>query len=812
VVSWIRKRDHAVFSGAASLGICGLLAGLVVAAAAFPAVAMSGLAAKAGAETFDRLPNELIVQRAPQNTYLYASDNRTLIAMIYDENRKDVEINDIPPVMRNAIIAAEDHNFYRHNGVDMKGIARALVNNKSGAAQQGASTLTMQYVRMAISYSATHPADVVRATEDTSARKLREMRYAMQVEKELSKDQILEKYLNIAPFGNGAYGVWAASQVYFSRQPKDLSTEQAAMLAGMVKAPSAFDPTTKTGHPLALTRRNYVIDNMTEIGAITPAEAVRAKAAALAVNGTRTPNGCVSASENIWAFFCDYVYRWWMEQDEFGDSPYDRERRLKSGGYRIVTSMDVKTQQAARRNVHKRASDGNRNAIMVAAVQPGTGRVRALAVNRVYKNDDAHNRPNSDPNKRRAGLRGTYPNTTNPIITGSVDVPGYQGGSVFKMFTMVAALEKGYPLSYSIYAPETYQSRYIVSASSPAACAGRALYCPKNAVKSMAGVHNMWSAFGQSVNTYFIPLQERVGAQNAVDVAKRLGIRFRAGNDARFAGDEDAAAQWGAFSLGVSATTPLDLANAYATLAADGRHCEPIPVIEIRQEGKPLPAGEPRCDQAVDREVARAAIDAARCPVGDRSETSRCRGGTSTATRRAVGKPIAGKSGTTDGERTATFVVTTKQLTVAGMVADTDNANTTMSGGGDGWGNPHTEAVNPAVYQTLADAMEGVEAKEFTPPSQKTINGNLVSIPNVRCNSEPDAHTRLVARGFEVQIAAGRIDSHCPAGTVAGTEPGGRTIEGGVVVLTLSTGRAPRPPTPTGSPSPKASTTPPPPR
>ncbi|MDP9798268.1 membrane peptidoglycan carboxypeptidase [Catenuloplanes nepalensis] len=800
-MSWIRKRDHTVFSGAASLGICGLLAGIVVSAAAFPAVAMSGLAAKAGAETFDRLPTELTVQRAPQNTYLYASDNRTLVAMIYDENRKDVEINDIPPVMRNAIIAAEDHNFYRHNGVDMKGIARAFVNNKSGASPQGASTLTMQYVRMAISYSATRPADVVRATEDTSARKLREMRYAMQVEKEMSKDQILERYLNIAPFGNGAYGVSAASQVYFSKPPKDLNTEEAAMLAGMVKAPSAFDPTTETGRPLALSRRNYVIDNMTEIGAVTPAEAARAKAAELTVNGTRTPNGCVNSSHNEWGYFCDYVYRWWMEQDEFGDTPYDRERRLKSGGYRIVTSMSVKTQDAARKHVHKRAADGNRNAIMVAAVEPGTGRVQALAVNRVYKNDDAHNEPNSDPVKRRNGLKGTYPNTTNPVITGSADVHGYQGGSVFKMFALVAALEKGYPLSYSIYAPETYHSRYVVAASSPAACPGRALYCPKNAVKSMAGVHNMWSAFGASVNTYFIPLQERAGAENAVDVAKRLGIKFRAENDARFAGDEDAASQWGAFALGVSSTTPLDLANAYATLAADGRHCEPIPVIEIRQEGKPLPAAAPRCNQAVAKDVARAAIDAARCPVGDRSETSRCRGATAAYVRRAVGHPVAGKSGTTDGERTATFVATTKQLTVAGMVADTDNANTTMRGGGDGWGNPHTEAVNPAVYLTLADAMENVEPEDFTPPSQRMINGKQVNIPNVRCDSEPDARTRLIARGFEVQVAAGRWDSHCPAGTVASTEPGGSTIEGGVVVLRLSTGRSSRPVPPSSSAS-----------
>jgi membrane peptidoglycan carboxypeptidase len=266
----MRKRDHNVLTNAASLLICGLLAGVVVAAAAFPAVAMSGLAAKAGAETFDKLPSELTVKKAPQISYVYASDGKTLLATMYDENRRDIPLKDVPPVMQKAMIAAEDHGFYEHNGVDMKGIARAFVaNNSAGETQQGASTLTMQYVRMAIAYSATHPQDVVAATEDTGARKMREMRYAMQLDADLSKEEILERYLNIAPFGNGAYGVFAASQVYFGKHPRDLKIEEAAMLAGMVKAPSAFDPTTRNGYPHAVERRNYVIRNMQEIGAIT---------------------------------------------------------------------------------------------------------------------------------------------------------------------------------------------------------------------------------------------------------------------------------------------------------------------------------------------------------------------------------------------------------------------------------------------------------------------------------------------------------------------------------------------------------------
>jgi membrane peptidoglycan carboxypeptidase len=231
-----------------SLLLCGLLAGLVVAAGAFPLTAVVGLVTKAGAETFDALPSELQTSTAPQATEVYASDNKTLISRFFDENRRDVKIADMSMNMRNAIIAAEDHKFYTHNGVDGKGILRALVANKSGQAQQGASTLTMQFVRMSITYAATDNSVVAAAGEDTTSRKVREARLAVQVEKQLSKDEILERYLNIAPFGHGTYGVYAASQFYFGKAPKDLTVPEAAMIAGQVKSPSWYDPLTTEGH------------------------------------------------------------------------------------------------------------------------------------------------------------------------------------------------------------------------------------------------------------------------------------------------------------------------------------------------------------------------------------------------------------------------------------------------------------------------------------------------------------------------------------------------------------------------------------
>jgi membrane peptidoglycan carboxypeptidase len=168
-----RKRDHGIIPDTASLLLCGLLAGLVVAAAAFPAAAMSGLAVKAGADTFESLPTDFDVLPSPQISYIYASDGKTLLAMMYDENRRDVPIASVSKFMIDDIVAAEDTRFYQHNGVDVKGVARAFVNNQNGGDQQGASTLTMQYVREVTSYSAKTPQEVVDATDKTPARKLR---------------------------------------------------------------------------------------------------------------------------------------------------------------------------------------------------------------------------------------------------------------------------------------------------------------------------------------------------------------------------------------------------------------------------------------------------------------------------------------------------------------------------------------------------------------------------------------------------------------------------------------------------------------
>jgi membrane peptidoglycan carboxypeptidase len=435
----MRKRDHGILANAASLLLCGLLAGLVVAAAAFPALAMTGLSAKAGADTFESMPADFDVLPSPQISNVYASDGKTLLASVYNENRRDVPLSDVPLIMRQAMVAAEDKSFYKHHGVDLKGLLRAAVKNQQTGNKQGASTLTMQYVRQVIQYSARTPQDVVDATEQTPARKIREMKYAIALEKRLTKEQVLEKYLNIAAFGEGAYGIWAASQVYFNKPPAELSPPEAALLASLVKAPSDFDPATEKGRVRAMERsRNYTLKNMVEMEYITQQQYDEYVQVEPKIVGKRPPQGCteVQGPELGAGFFCDYLLRWWGEQKEFGENQFERDNRLQSGGYKVITSLDLNTQKAAFQNAQTRKGGdeteiGDFRAVLLAAVEPGTGRIQALATNRNFSNNESGNGPNKNPDKQ--GQKGNYPNTTVPMITGGPDVSGYQAGSVFKI-------------------------------------------------------------------------------------------------------------------------------------------------------------------------------------------------------------------------------------------------------------------------------------------------------------------------------------------------------------------------------------------
>jgi membrane peptidoglycan carboxypeptidase len=698
----------------------GLIAGVVIAGLTYPLAALSGVGVKAGSEALHRMPVELTVVPSAQTSYVYASDGKTLLTMFYEEYRYPTQLKDMSPYITQAIVGSEDTRFYEHNGVDAKGVARAFVaNQQAGGVSQGASTLTMQYVRMALRDGAATPRQALEATEQTTARKLREMRLAVELEKRISKQEILQRYLNSAYFGHRAYGIFAASQVFFSKLPKNLTLNEAALLAGLVKAPSAYDPALRNNLGAATERRNYVIDQMRKMGSVTATQAVAAKKMKIKLRLSTPPNDCVSVprKHNDWGFFCDYFRSWWLEQRAFGKTPQLREENLRRGGYRIVTTIDPRIQASAMKHVLEKEPKSSKYAHGEVIIQPDTGQIRAMAVNRNYSLDQDHNGKHSDPAKREDGLKGNYPNTVNPLLGGGT-MAGYQAGSTFKIFTMLAALDKGMPLSTSFHAPMVYRSKYITGPG-PSSCGD--YWCPKNSTKSMVGTQTMWSGFGKSVNTYFVQLEEKVGAANAVKMAQRLGLGWRTDVDQRMA-QPDHADGWGSFTLGVSDATPVEMANVFATLAAKGRYCEPLPVTSITgRNGMPLTykgvvVATPRCHEAVTPAVAEAATDAARCVTGYGAAKGSCGGWeTSPMVYATLNRPVAGKSGTTDGNKTAWFCGFTPQLAAAAFVADPDNPDDVV-------GSSRSTISKFTVAETLKDALKGKPKLEFTPPPDSIVD------------------------------------------------------------------------------------------
>ncbi len=697
----------------------GLVSGVIVAGLIFPLVALAGVGAKTGADALANMPEQLTVVPNAQSTYVYANDGKTLLTMFYEEHRKPTDLADMSPYVTQAIVASEDTRFYEHNGVDAKGVARAFVaNQQAGGVSQGASTLTMQYVRMALRDGARTPKEALEATEQTTARKLREMRLAIELEKRVSKQEILERYLNSAYFGHRAYGIFAASEVFFSKTPKQLTLTEAALLAGLVKAPSAYDPAVHNQRE-ATERRNYVIDQMVKMGSITAAQGRAAQRTKIKLNLTTPPNDCVSVPKkhNDWGFFCDYLRNWWMEQPAFGANAQERLENLRRGGYKVVTTIDPQIQASAMEHVLDKEKRKSVYAHGEVVIEPGSGRIRAMAVNRRYSLDQKNNGEHSD-RRKRGDILGNYPNTVNPLLGGG-DMAGYQAGSTFKIFTMLAALEDGMPLTTSYYAPPQFVSKYIVEPG-PAACGIR--WCPKNSSKSMTGNQTMWSGFGKSVNTYFVQLEQKVGAQKAVRMAERLGLKWRTTVDKELSAP-DRAKGWGAFTLGVSAATPVEMANVVATLGAEGKYCEPIPVQVINtRDGASLTyenkkVAGPRCHQAVSVEVARAATDAARCVTGYGAARGSCGGWeTSPMVHATMRRPVAGKSGTTDSNRSAWFIGFTPQLAAAAFVADPDNPENKV-------GTSRGAISKFTVAETLRDALKGRPKAKFTPPSDEMVHG-----------------------------------------------------------------------------------------
>jgi membrane peptidoglycan carboxypeptidase len=655
-----------------------LVAGVLLAGLLFPWVGGTGLAARNSATLLDALPVELTDKTPAGNTKVLAADG-SLITNLYKNNRTPVTPDQIAPVMKQALVDIEDSRFYDHNGLDVQGTMRALVKNvAAGSVQEGGSTLTQQLVKQTLLQTATSPEDRQAATEQNVGRKLREARLAMAVEETFSKDEILTRYLNIVYFGQGAYGVQAAAQKYFSVNAADLTLPQAAMLAGLVQSPANDDPITNPEN--AVTRRNQVLARMHDLKHISDEELAANSAQPVVVaEGQDPPNGCIDAT--IGGFFCAYVKQYLtgalgVTQDE-----------IDNGGLTIQTTLRPDMQAAGDQAVLNTLPMGASLAGMYTAVEPGTGKLLAMSVNREY---------------------GCDREECESVVLNEAASQG--AGSTYKVFVAAAALAEGYPQNYTITTSDPYTSRVYKENGGTRG----APYRVGNAGKYPATL-DLREALVRSSNTYFVALEDALGSvEKPVRMAEAMGMTFDRPNQT--SAEQYIDGNMGSFTLGSNATSPLELATAYSTLAGNGTKCDPIPVTGILdRDGKPLTDenGQPivKNDNCTPEAIPPGvATTLNQILIGDVSSPE------GTGTRAAVaGHEIAGKTGTSQKNWSAAFVGYTPQYAASVMVL---NPKANENVGGFGGNKPAT-----IWHDAMAPILEGQPAVPFPPADPAVVAG-----------------------------------------------------------------------------------------
>jgi len=749
--------------------VLAVLTGALVAALALPVVGGAGVFTRnmIGNVAFTDLPPELQQPPLSQRSVILAADG-TELATFYYENRQSVELADVAPIMRQAIVAIEDARFYEHHGVDPKGILRALVKDSStGEATQGASTITQQYVRQALveTNAANDNVAAARAARAKNlTRKITEARYAIALEKQLSKDEILDDYLNTVYFGSGAYGVSAAAQHYFSESAGSLSLAQAALLSGVINNPSTYDPILNPNN--ALKRRNLVLQRMADLKYISQDDADQAKLSPLGLKVSQIPNGC---STSIAPYFCQYVVAEFLTNPAYGANRDSRANLLRRGGLVISTTLDLAMQKVAQEAVNTVVPpDPTKNAGVAAAidlVDPKTGAIKAMAVDRTFGSGPGQTEINLAADAAHDGSNGRH------------------AGSTFKIFVLAAALEEGIPTGTTIVSPQTV----TIPRGSTTDCDGNPTdkWTVHNAGDSESGTFDMVRGTWDSVNTYFAQLEVKTGLCRPVQIAEAMGVKQSNGQSLD---------QIPAFTLGAEDVDPLAVSGAFATLANQGVYCAPQAITGVTTsiEGLiPPKVTGPNCKQAIDKDVANGVTSLLQGVIEH-----------GTAAGLGIGRPAAGKTGTDDDYKNGWFGGYTPNLAAAVWTGNPDSATPMRNITVNGHRYPQVFGATLAgkIWQlAMKGATKTLPVETFVPPPNSTLRGDPVTLPDVTGQDPNAAADALRKLGLSVSIDATQVPSDQPLGMVAFTDPaaGATLYVGNKVTLFVSNGT---PPLPSGSP------------
>ncbi|WP_158240384.1 transglycosylase/D,D-transpeptidase PonA2 [Mycobacterium hubeiense] len=749
-----------------------VLAGLLVAALLFPLVGSAGMMTSRVSATVSQDFDQMLKDEAPiVSTMVDAAG--TPIAWLYEQRRWVVPSHRIADTMKLAIVAIEDKRFAEHNGVDVQATLNAIMGYLRGAEEtRGGSTIEQQYVKnYNLLVKAQTDAERRAAVEVSPARKLREIRMALALDKALDKEEILARYLNLVSFGNGAFGVQDAARTYFGVNAAELNWQQAALLAGVVRSTSALNPYTNPEGALA--RRNTVLDIMIQYMPDKADELRAAKSEPLGVlpKADPLPNGCIAAGNR--AFFCEYALQY-LERSGISMEEVARN------GYLIRTTLDPKVQHSVKSAIDQvadPAADGV--ASVMSVIRPGKDahRVVAMADSRTY------------------GLDLDAGQTVQPQPFSLV---GDGAGSIFKIFTTAAALEMGMGINTQLDVPHTFQGKRLGNSDSPGCPAET--WCVRNA-RGYRSPLNVTDALAQSPNTAFARLIAQIGVPPAVDMAVRLGLRSYAepGSARAYVPNSDESIadyvkrqNIGSFTLGPLEINALELSNVGATLASGGVWCPPTPIEQvIDRHGREVGVETVPCEQAVPEGLANTLTNA----LG-KDHT----GGTATAAAGSVdwNLPMAGKTGTTESHRSSAFLGFTNQFAAANYIFD-DSPNPSglcsyplrKCGDGNLYG-----GSEPAVtwYRAMDPIADHFGPIAMPPTDPRYVDGGAGSeVPSITGLKFDAARKRLEEAGFRVSEHPTPVNNSAPKGSVVGTTPTGKTIPGSIITINTSTGYVPAP-------------------
>ena len=643
-------------------------------------VAADSAVASLDREMFDvpPLPDEF---EAPAETsFVYAADGSELARLHGPQNRVHVSLSGIPEVTRQAVVATEDAGFHEHNGVDHRAIVRAAVANaRAGAVEAGASTITQQYVRNVL-LASYRTADG--GFEKSLARKVHEAAWAVALEEQLSKEEILERYLNTAYFGNGVYGVGTAARYYFGRDVSELDAARSALLAGLIRAPELNDP---IEHPdSARHRRDIVLRQMRIAGFLTAEQMAVAQDSPLGLDVQ--PEG-----ERDEPFLVEWVKRVAFDpsvelqpevQQALGPDKEARQRAVFEGGLRIHTTVELaKLQHAAaalRSYLEQPAEDPLGG---VVSVEPGTGAVRSVAVGPKAFGECPEGQRTCDVTK------------VNPIVPGGGGT-GRPPGSAFKAVVMAAALADGVTPAWATTAR---------SGEEIDGCHDEdGTYDPENYDGANFGRIPMATAAENSVNVYFVKLAREIGIPVVAEMAADLGIH---NTDPPL---EDFGPASCSVALGTVSVYPLEMATAYAAFANGGVRCDPHVISRIEdREGNVLYEHEPTCERILDDDQAAWLIDLLQGPPS--------RGGTAPYVGATLRRPVAGKTGTTTDWKDAWFVGFVPQLATAAWVGyETPVEMFGVEAGGTTWPRVTGGSIPARIWADyMVAALEGAAVEDF---------------------------------------------------------------------------------------------------